>query len=202
MVHKLLKDHQLVLASKSPRRQSLLKELGFEFEVRLTEEVDESFPNDIPLNDIAEYLAVKKAEPYLPSLKTNEILITADTTVVMKDEILNKPLDREDAYKMIRKLSNNEHLVITGVCISNQDNKRSFSAITKVFFKELTDEEIYHYIDEYKPFDKAGAYGIQEWIGYIGIKHIEGSYFNVMGLPVQKLYEEINEFVKEINQKA
>jgi len=198
MIDKLLGQYKLVLASKSPRRQQLLKELGFSFEVRITKEADESFSDDIKKETIAEYLAVKKTYPYLKDLSKTEILVTADTIVLLDEEVLNKPQSEEEAKEMIKKLSGKSHKVITGVCLSNNKIKRSFSSKTTVFFKELTDEEISYYVSEYKPYDKAGAYGIQEWIGYIGINKIDGSYFNVMGLPVQKLYEELQLFLKDL----
>ncbi|TKG88488.1 septum formation protein Maf [Puteibacter caeruleilacunae] len=192
---KHLNDYTIVLASKSPRRQQLLKDLGIEFSI-LTYEVDESYPESLPSIEVAEYLAKKKLDPFFPIKDDNAIIITSDTTVCIEDEVLGKPADEADAYRMLRKLSGKMHQVITGVAIASKDKSISFSSTTNVHFKELTDDEILHYIANYKPFDKAGAYGIQEWIGYIGIDIIEGSYFNVMGLPVQRLYEELNTFIE------
>lgn len=188
-----LKDKQLILASQSPRRRELLAGLGLEFST-LSLNIDESFDREIyKANQITEYLSAKKANAY-SDLKLNEIIITSDTTVWANSESLEKPENREDAYRMIKALSNNTHSVYTSVTIKSVDKEVTFTAETKVTFAELTDEEIYFYIDQYKPFDKAGAYGIQEWIGYIGVEKIDGSYFNVMGLPVHQLYKELQKF--------
>lgn len=188
-----LKDKQLILASQSPRRRELLAGLGLEFST-LSLDIDESFDREIyKANQITEYLSAKKANAY-SDLKLNEIIITSDTTVWANNESLEKPENREDAYRMIKALSNNTHSVYTSVTIKSVDKEVTFTAETKVTFAELTDEEIYFYIDQYKPFDKAGAYGIQEWIGYIGVEKIDGSYFNVMGLPVHQLYKELQKF--------
>ena len=188
-----LKDKQLILASQSPRRRELLAGLGLEFST-LSLNIDESFDREIyKANQITEYLSAKKANAY-SDLKLNEIIITSDTTVWANNESLEKPENREDAYRMIKALSNNTHSVYTSVTIKSVDKEVTFTAETKVTFAELTDEDIYFYIDQYKPFDKAGAYGIQEWIGYIGVEKIDGSYFNVMGLPVHQLYKELQKF--------
>jgi septum formation protein len=176
----------ILLASNSPRRKELLAGLGYTFEVRL-KEVHEDFPEHLQREEVAEYLASHKADAYKAELQ-DEILITADTIVCLGDRILNKPADEKEAFAMLRDLSGTSHEVITGVCLLTSDSKTVFHDVTKVYFKALTDEEIHYYIRHYKPFDKAGAYGIQEWIGMIGIEKIEGSYFNVVGLPVQKLY--------------
>ncbi|MCQ2112358.1 MAG: Maf-like protein [Bacteroidaceae bacterium] len=186
-----LDKYRVVLASNSPRRKELLAGLGIQFEVRTGIEVDESFPVTLPAEEVAEYISHKKAHAYLPTLASDELLITADTIVTIDGEILGKPKDREDAFRMLRQLAGRVHKVITGVTIVKDGNVKSFSSVTNVTFANLTDEEIAYYVDNYKPFDKAGAYGIQEWIGFVGVKHIEGSYFNVMGLPIQRLYEEI-----------
>jgi septum formation protein len=186
-------NYTLILASKSPRRQQLLKEAGFSFEVR-TLDTDESFPEELPNIEIARYLAEKKAAAFSGSIKDKELIITSDTTVVIDDIILNKPENKEHAIQMLQMLSGRSHAVITGVCLSTVNKSISFEEITEVYFKELTTEEIVHYVDHFKPYDKAGAYGIQEWIGLIGITRIEGSYFNVVGLPVQRLYQEILNF--------
>ncbi|ELR73489.1 Septum formation protein Maf [Fulvivirga imtechensis AK7] len=185
-------NRPLILASNSPRRQELLKAAGFNFKVR-TSEVDETYPSDLPLHDIAKYLARKKAEAYIPHLK-NEVLITADTIVKLKDEILEKPKDADEATKMLRALSGTDHEVITGVCIADKKLQVSLDDTTKVYFKTLTSNEIEYYVSQYEPFDKAGAYGIQEWIGMIGIRKIVGSYFNVVGLPIAKVYEVLMNF--------
>ena len=185
----------LILSSNSPRRQELLKGLGMPFKVFVIDGIDESYPADLPAKEVAEYIAVKKAAPYTDVIKGAEnTVLTADTVVVCGGEILGKPKDEQDAYRMLRMLSGTTHQVYTGVCLTTEGKQRSFSVETDVTFRELSDEEIWHYIHEYKPFDKAGAYGIQEWIGYIGIKGINGSYYNVMGLPVQRIYDELKAF--------
>jgi len=207
-----LKKYHLILASNSPRRRELLSGLGIEFEVRVMPGIDESYPS-MPASDVAGFIAEKKAQAYLPHLRDDELLITADTVVIVDDEILGKPADAADAHRMLRLLSGRTHQVITGVCIATNrdarfsrnsrdsrdsrdsgDSKVSFSVSTDVTFKQLSDEEIDYYITHYRPFDKAGAYGIQEWIGYIGVTGLCGSYFNVMGLPVQRIYQELTKF--------
>lgn len=185
-------NRPLILASNSPRRQELLKAAGFTFKVR-TKDVDESYPPDIPLQEVAKFLAQKKAEAYQQDIE-NEVIITADTIVKLKEEILVKPRDAEEATKMLRALSGTDHEVITGVCIADRNMQVSLDDTTKVYFKTLTTKEIEYYIKHYQPFDKAGAYGIQEWIGMIGIKKIIGSYFNVVGLPVAKIYDVLMNF--------
>lgn len=184
---------KIILSSKSPRRQQLLADMGIEFDVK-TIEVEEVYPDDLPSKDVASYLAELKAEPFRNQLDDSTIVITSDTVVVLKDMVLGKPKDRAQAIEMLNRLSGNTHEVITGVCLLSKGKKRCFSSSTKVYFKHLTASEIEYYVDNYNPFDKAGSYGIQEWIGYIGIEKIEGSYFNVMGLPVHELYKELNEF--------
>ena len=193
-----LKGKTLILASKSPRRQQLLGELGLPFEVRISEEGDETFPADLPFEQIPEYLAIKKAEPYRHSLKPNELLITSDTIVWANSKVLGKPVDRQEALEMLGQLSGIKHSVITGVALVYGDEVRTFSAVTEVFFRPLAMDEIEYYVDNYKPYDKAGAYGIQEWIGYAAVERIEGSYFNVMGLPVQRLYTELSAFLRDV----
>ena len=183
-----IKNYKLILASASPRRQQLMKDAGFTFEVRL-KNVEEKYPQEIHLENVPEYLSKVKASAFREELKADEVLITADTVVCIHDRILGKPADRKEAISMLRKLSGNRHLVVTGVSVTTRTEQLSFSSRTDVFFKHLSNEEIIFYVDTYKPFDKAGAYGIQEWIGYIGIERIEGSFYNVMGLPIQKLYE-------------
>ena len=181
----------LLLASNSPRRKELLASMGLQFDV-LVKDVEEEFPEHLQREEIAVYLASHKADQYDAELQ-NQLLITADTIVCLGNKVLNKPTDQAEAFTMLRSLSGTSHEVITGVCLFSSDNKTVFHDTTKVYFKELTDEEINYYITNYKPFDKAGAYGIQEWIGMIGIERIEGSYFNVVGLPVQKLYQQLVE---------
>ncbi|MFO8020897.1 MAG: Maf family nucleotide pyrophosphatase [Perlabentimonas sp.] len=198
LLHNSLKGLKLVLASKSPRRQHLLAELGVPFEVRLNGEVDESYPPDLPHTEIPVYLAQKKAKPLLKTLAENEVLITSDTIVWCSEQVLGKPTDRSDAIAILQELSGKRHDVITGVSLIFKGNEHSFAATTQVFFKELSQEEIIYYVDKYKPYDKAGAYGIQEWIGYVGVERIDGSYFNVMGLPVQRLYTELQSFIQKL----
>ncbi len=191
MIFKNLKNKKIILASQSPRRHHLLKSIGLDFDILSGLDTDESFPDDMPIDKVPVYLAKKKAATYQSFIDEKTILITADTIVSINNSILNKPKDYEDAAKMLKILSGNKHTVITGVCINTKDNQKCFNAYTDVYFDKLEPDEIEYYIKKFEPFDKAGAYGIQEWIGYIGIKKIEGSYFNVMGLPVQKLYEEL-----------
>jgi len=187
------KRYSLILASGSPRRHFLLKELGLKFEVR-PKETDESFPTELKAEKICIYLAEKKAEAFRSEIKSNELVITADTIVWINGSVLNKPLDHDDAFRMLRMLSGKMHQVFTGVCLMSKEKTKTFYSATNVFFRALSDEEINFYIATYKPFDKAGAYGAQEWIGYVGVEKIEGSYFNVMGLPLRELYEELSTF--------
>lgn len=188
-----LKKYHFILASKSPRRQFLLKDLGLDFEVR-TKEVDESFSSEFKAEQIALYLCEKKAHAFDDDLNENSIVITADTIVWIENQVLNKPENYEDAVRMLKLLSGKTHEVYTGVCLKSNSKMKSFYAVTKVHFKKLSDEEINYYISNFHPFDKAGAYGAQEWIGYIAVDKIEGSYFNVMGLPLKELYEELLKF--------
>ena len=180
---------KIILASNSPRRRELLRGLDLDFEVKVLPGVDESYPEDLPVDSVSEYIAREKAAVY--QVPDDEILITADTTVILGNEVLGKPADDNDARAMLRKLSGRTHHVVTGVCLTTSRQQRSFSVSTEVTFKELSDEEIRYYVSHYHPLDKAGAYGIQEWIGYVGVTGIRGSYFNVMGLPVQRIYEEL-----------
>ncbi|MCD4833764.1 MAG: Maf family nucleotide pyrophosphatase [Bacteroidales bacterium] len=189
-------DYKIILASQSPRRHYLLKEIGLEFEIKLKQFVDESYPDHLKKEEIPLYIAGKKAEIY-GKLEDNEILITADTIVWLKDKVLQKPIDQDDAIKILKELSGNCHQVYTGVCIKSNNKEVLFSACTDVYFKKLTYPEIDYYINHFQPFDKAGAYGIQEWIGYIGVEKINGSFFNVMGLPIQKLYTELDDFIND-----
>ncbi|MGE5424780.1 MAG: Maf family nucleotide pyrophosphatase [Syntrophothermus sp.] len=186
--------YSLILASQSPRRQFLLKELGIEFET-IIPDVEENYPPHLSPVEIARYLAGLKADHFDAGLLTEaKLLVTADTIVSIGDEILGKPGSVEEAKEMLGKLSGKKHEVVTGVCLRSKDKKKIFHVISSVWFKELSDEEIDFYIENFKPFDKAGSYGVQEWIGYIGISHIQGSFFNIMGLPVKELYEELKAF--------
>ena len=182
---------RIFLASNSPRRKELLSGLGIPFEVRVNGDIDESYPSDLPPEAIPLHISRKKAAAYLQTMSADELIITADTVVVASGEILGKPADASDAHRMLRLLSGTTHQVITGVCLTTTDHQVAFSVTTDVTFKDLSDEEIHYYIDHYRPYDKAGAYGIQEWIGYIGVTGLHGSYFNVMGLPIQRIYEEL-----------
>ncbi len=183
--------YKLILASNSPRRKELLAGLGLPFEVRVLQDIDESYPDDLPVSEVALYIAGKKADAYRTIVNDDELIITADTVVIVGDEILGKPVDEADAERMLRQLSGRIHQVTTGVCLLTASQERRFAVTTDVTFKELSDEEIRYYVTTYKPFDKAGAYGIQEWIGYVGVTCLHGSYYNVMGLPVQRIYETI-----------
>ncbi len=184
---------KLILASNSPRRRELLKGLDLDFEVRVKRGVGESFPTNIPAEKVAEYISKEKAAAY--DIADDEVLLTADTVVILEGEIMGKPDNADDARAMLLRLSGHTHHVVTGVSIKSTDGSVSFSDVTAVTFRQLTDEEIGYYIDRYKPFDKAGAYGVQEWIGYIGVTHIDGSFYNVMGLPVERVYEELRKFL-------
>ena len=184
----------IILASNSPRRKELLAELGIDYEVRTLPDIDESYPAHLQGGDIPLYISKEKADAYKPMLQPGELIITADTIVWLNGEVLGKPHDREDAISMLHKLSGKTHEVFTGVTLTTTEKQHSFYAETKVSFAQLSDEEIVYYVDKYQPFDKAGSYGVQEWIGFIGVERIEGSYFNVMGLPVQRLYRELKNF--------
>ena len=186
--------YKLILASNSPRRKELLDGLGLPFEVRVLSGIDESYPDSMSVSDVALHIAGLKADAYRTTMAPDAIIITADTVVIVANEILGKPVDETDAHRMLRLLSGRTHQVTTGVCIVAKEWERRFAVTTDVTFKTLTDEEIRYYVDTFKPFDKAGAYGIQEWIGYIGVTALEGSYFNVMGLPVQRIYEALKTF--------
>ena len=194
MVLENLKGKRILLASKSPRRHYLLKELGIEFEQVDNIQDDEFYPEELPFEEIPVFLAKKKADKFNELIDENCILITADTIVWCKNSVVNKPDNYDEAYQMLRELSDNKHTVITGVCLRSAEKETTFITTTDVYFTKLSDNEIDYYIRKFKPFDKAGAYGIQEWIGYIGVEKINGSYYNVMGLPVQKVYKELNKF--------
>ena len=181
--------YRVVLASNSPRRKELLAGLGMPFEVRVLDGIDESYPDTLPVSEVALHIAGLKADAYRTTMASDELIITADTVVIVGDEILGKPHSEADAIRMLKLLSGRTHQVTTGVCLIAEGWEKRFSVTTDVTFKSLSDEEIHYYIDNYKPFDKAGAYGIQEWIGYIGVTALKGSYYNVMGLPVQRIYD-------------
>lgn len=189
-----MKDYKIILASNSPRRKELLGGLGLDFEVRTLQGIDESYPAELVGEDIPIYISGQKAKAYRQSMSDDEMVITADTIVYDDGAVLGKPQDRDDAIAMLSRLSGHAHDVITGVSIVTKEKTVQFASTSKVYFADLTDEEIAYYVDNFKPFDKAGAYGIQEWIGYVGVSRIEGSYFNVMGLPIQKLYTELKKF--------
>ena len=189
-----LKDYKIILASNSPRRKELLSGLDIDYETRVIPDVDESYPNSLHIEDVAVYLAEKKASAYQPELKDKELLITADTVVLLENKILGKPANEEESATMLRVLSSKTHKVITAVCLTSTEKQVSFSDTSLVTFGKLIDAEIDYYVSKYKPFDKAGAYGVQEWIGYMAVERIEGSYYNVMGLPVFKVYKELKEF--------
>ena len=194
MLEKILSGRKIILASASPRRKELLGGLGVEFTIDTQNSFEEIAPEGLPFTQYPEYMAKGKSHGFHRNLTPDEIIITADTMVLCSDEIMGKPKDREDAVRMIEKLQNNTHTVYTGVCIRSLEKEVSFTVATDVRFGNLTPDEISYYIDTCKPFDKAGAYGVQEWIGYAAIKGIEGSYFNVVGLPVHRLYHELKNF--------
>ena len=195
LLHDKLKPYRLILASQSPRRRQLLADAGIEFELAPRFECEESFSQDMPAAEVAEYLSNLKSEAYPEPLGEKDILLTADTVVIACNRILGKPADRAEAIAMITMLSGCEHEVVTGVTLRSAERVKRFSVSSKVHFRALSQEEIEYYVDTYKPFDKAGSYGLQEWIGYVGIEGIEGSFYNVMGLPVQRLYCELGEFI-------
>lgn len=199
-----MKDYKIILASNSPRRKELLAGLDMPFEVKVLKGIDESYPSTLSPYETAQYIASKKADAYRGLLADGILILTADTVVIAPTEdeqndkegrgiILGKPKDAEDAKRMLRMLSGKTHHVVTGVCLTTVKEQHQFSVTTEVTFKSLSEEEIEYYVSKYKPFDKAGAYGIQEWIGYIGCTGLKGSYYNVMGLPVQCIYEELNQ---------
>ncbi|MCS6795273.1 MAG: Maf-like protein [Raineya sp.] len=193
MLASKFKDTEIILASGSPRRRQLLAGLDVEFEVK-TKDVSEDFPAEMPAAEVPLFLARKKAEAFSSDLKANQLIIAADTIVCIEGKILNKPSNFQEAQKMLETLSGKMHEVITGVCLMSLQKMELFSDITKVFFRPLSQAEIQYYVEHYKPYDKAGSYGAQEWLGMVAIEHIEGSYFNVMGLPVHLLYEKMKNF--------
>lgn len=194
MLKKILKNYNLILASSSPRRQQFLKDLDIDFEIRL-KPIDEIYPENLKTFEITDYLAELKSLPFKEELKENDILITSDTIVWFENKALGKPKNENDAFKIIKSLSGNYHEVITSICFTTNKLKKLVNETTKVYFKKFSDEEINYYVKNFKPFDKAGAYGIQEWIGLIGVEKIEGSYFNVMGLPTHLVYKTLIDIV-------
>tara|TARA_Y100000385_G_C13108052_1_gene649651 strand:- start:6870 stop:7463 length:594 start_codon:yes stop_codon:yes gene_type:complete len=197
MLKNRLKSKKLILASGSPRRQELLKSLGVPFEIRL-KEIDEIYPKQLKKSEISDYLAKLKSDAFIEELSPKDLLITSDTIVWHQNTALGKPKSKEDAFKMLQKLSGKTHEVISSVCLKSLQKEDIFNSITKVTFKELSSKEIQFYIDNYNPMDKAGAYGIQDWIGQIGVTKIEGSYFNVMGFPIHKIYSQLLKFSEEL----
>jgi septum formation protein len=183
-------NKKIILASKSPRRQELIKGLELEYEV-FTYEVDESFPDNLKADAIATYLAEKKADAYPNPINNNEVLLTADTIVWVNNHVLNKPADAQEAFIMLREICGTKHEVFTGVCLKTNHSKEILFDKSEVFIKNISDDEIWHYINHYKPFDKAGSYGIQDWFGYTAVEKINGCFYNVMGLPVAKIYDKL-----------
>ena len=186
-----LKKYKVILASNSPRRKELLGGLGIGYEVKTMPDIDEFYPDGLSMEEVPVYIARSKADAYRPLMQPDELIITADTIVWLDGVVMGKPKDEEEACDMLRRLSGQTHQVVTGVCLTTIDRQQSFATVTDVTFDRLTEEEITHYVSRYQPMDKAGAYGIQEWIGYVGVRSIKGSYFNVVGLPIQRLYQEL-----------
>ncbi len=189
-----LEKYKILLASKSPRRRELLEMLRIPFNIITIGGIDESYPSEIPLLEVPEYVSEKKADAFRRNICDNELIITADTMVICDNEILGKPKDSEDAKRMLRLLAGRTHQVATGVTIATAEKRTSFTTVSEVTFGELTDEEIEYYVENYQPLDKAGAYGIQEWIGAVAVSGINGSFYNVMGLPVHRLFQELRYF--------
>lgn len=186
-----LKKYRVILASNSPRRKELLTGLQLDYEVKVLPGINESYPDHLAGEEIPRYIAREKADAYREEMSARDLIITADTIVYIDGEVLGKPADATDAVRMLKKLSGRTHQVITGVCLTTTNFQHTFSSVTEVTFAELSDEEIGFYVEHFRPFDKAGAYGVQEWIGYVGVTGLKGSFYNVMGLPVQRLYQEL-----------
>ncbi|MBO5875706.1 MAG: septum formation protein Maf [Alistipes sp.] len=195
LLHEKLADRQLILASASPRRRQLMEDAGLKFTLAPKFECDENYPDTLPAGEVAAYLSTLKSNAYPEPLREGDVLITADTTVVIDERVLGKPADRAEAIEMLRAMSGRSHKVYTGVTLRSSEKMQTFAVETDVYFRTMGEEEIAYYVDNYRPYDKAGAYGIQEWIGYVAIERIEGSFFNVMGLPVQRLYTELLAFI-------
>ncbi len=196
LLHDTLKSYRLILASQSPRRRQLLSDCGLEYELAERYEVEEVFPATMEADEVPVYLSRLKSDGYPKALAENEILLTADTVVIVDNEILGKPTDEAEARAMLARLSGRAHRVTTGVTLRSSARTESFAVQSDVYFRTLTEEEISYYVERFRPMDKAGSYGIQEWIGYVGIERIDGSFYNVMGLPVQRVYSALAEFVK------
>lgn len=194
MLDNIIKNYHVLLASKSPRRRELLTELRIPFNSISLGGIDESYPKDMPKVEVPQYIANRKADAYMSNIREREMVITADTLVIKDEKVFGKPQDREEASQMLHELSGKVHKVVTGVCILTRDRRTSFTTETEVKFAELSDDEISYYIDNQMPFDKAGSYGIQEWIGCVAVEWIKGSFYNVMGLPVHRLYRELKLF--------
>ncbi|WP_029905132.1 Maf-like protein [Prevotella sp. 10(H)] len=189
-----LSKYNIILASNSPRRKELLSGLDVSYEIKTLPDIDESYPESLQGEEIAIYISKEKAEAYKDHLKENTLLITADTIVLLEGKVYGKPVDEDEAKQMLRDLSGKTHLVVTGVCITTSEKQQAFGVSSEVRFAKLEEDEIEYYVNKYKPLDKAGAYGVQEWIGYIAVEYISGSYFNIMGLPIQRLYQELKKF--------
>lgn len=186
-----LNKYKIVLASNSPRRKELLSGLGVDYVVKTLPDVDETYPGGLNEEEIAKHIARGKAEAYREVMNDDELVITADTIVWLEGTVMGKPKDEEDAREMLRRLSGKTHQVVTGVCLTTTSMQKTFATVTDVTFSNLTEEEIDYYVTRYRPMDKAGSYGVQEWIGFVGVENLSGSYFNVMGLPIQRLYTEL-----------
>lgn len=186
--------YNVILASNSPRRKELLSGLDIKYSIKTLPDVDESYPQSLSGEEIPIYIAKEKTEAYKAFMEDNTLLITADTIVLLEDKVYGKPIDEEDAKRMLHALSGKTHQVLTGVCITTKTKQKTFAVSSNVRFATLEDKEIEYYVTKYKPLDKAGAYGVQEWIGYIGVEYISGSYYNIMGLPIQRLYQELKTF--------
>lgn len=195
-----LSGYDIVLASNSPRRKELLSGLDIDYTIKVLPNVEESYPSNLPQDEIPVHIAKEKAKAYKDHLKENTLLITADTIVLLDGEVYGKPKDKEDACRMLRCLSGKTHQVITGVCVTTKEKQHAFGVTSEVRFATLEADEIDYYVEKYAPLDKAGAYGVQEWIGYIGVEYISGSYFNIMGLPVQRLYRELKQFLLQATE--
>ena len=195
LLHEKLKAYRLLLASQSPRRRELIAGCGLPYELAPKYDCEELYPADMAAEEVPVYLSQLKSKVYPGAFAPNDILLTADTVVVLNGEVLGKPRDREDAVEMLFRLSGRRHTVVSGVTFRTAERMHSFDARTNVWFRVLDDDEIQYYVDTFRPFDKAGSYGIQEWIGYAAIQRIEGSFYNVMGLPIQKVYTELNQFL-------
>ena len=186
-----LNKYKIILASNSPRRKELLSGLGVDYEVKTLPDVDESYPDGLSGEEIAKHIARGKAEAYRSLIQADELVITADTIVWLDGTVMGKPKDEEEAKDMLMRLSGKTHQVITGVCLTTASTQKTFATVTDVTFATLTDEEVDYYVTRYQPMDKAGSYGVQEWIGFVGVENLSESYFNVMGLPIQRLYTEL-----------